>query len=183
MQTPVRILFTILLLFFGYQAIKIESGGYVIGIFDFANYFCFCLVIIFTIIVLIKDVGIFRVHRKLYHFIPSLIGIAIITIVVVKMTQRRMIDNSATILQIGNMPNAKNVWTFDFKKNGHFKLTDSYMLGETLYYGRYSMSGDTVMIGESNYDVKENDFPNKGVIRNDTMFWIKFDTMLVKKHE
>jgi hypothetical protein len=181
MQSPVRILFSILLLFFGYHAIKIESGGYEIGIFDFANYFSICLVIILTIIVLAKDIDIFRSHKKLYHFIPSIIGITIITIVAVKMTQRSQINSSATILKVRHIPKAMNVWTFEFKKNEHFKLTDYNLLGQTLYYGSYSISGDTVTIKGSNYDANVNNFPNKGVIRNDTMFWIKFDTMLVEK--
>ena len=79
------------------------------------------------------------------------------------------------------MPKARNVWTFDFKKTGRFKLTDYNLFGQTLYYGWYTTDGNNITIKKSNYDGEENNFPKEGIIKGDTVFWRGADTMLVKK--
>jgi hypothetical protein len=45
------------------------------------------------------------------------------------------------------------------------------------------MSVDTIKIKSSNYNGDAKNFPKQGVIRKDTVFWIGFDTMLIKTGE
>jgi hypothetical protein len=183
MSSPLRILFAVLTIFFGYRAIRTEFGGYETGLFDFARYTNIILVIILTTIAVSLDISSFKNRKKIYYLLPSFIGIASIAVVIFKTLQRSYIDNSKAALQVTNLAGARNIWQFEFKENGRFKLTDVHLLGQTLYYGKYQMSVDTIKIKSSNYNGDAKNFPKQGVIRKDTVFWIGSDTMLIKTGE
>jgi hypothetical protein len=180
---PFRILFAVLIIFFGYLAFRTELGGYETGLFDFARYTNIILVVILTTIALSLDISSFKRHKKIYYLLPSFIGIITIAAVIFKTLQRSYIDNSKTILEVTHKVPARNDWTFEFKENGYFKLTDNNLLGQTLYYGRYQISVDRIEIKSSNYDGNEKNFPKQGIIRKDTVFWNGSDTMLIKTGE
>jgi len=60
-------------------------------------------------------------------------------------------------------------------------LSDYNLFGHTIYYGKYQRQGDTLKIIESNYNGDVKEFPKTGIIKADTVYWNKFDTMLVDK--
>jgi len=97
------------------------------------------------------------------------------------MFQLNSIDKSKTVLQISNLPGATNVLTFEFKTNNKFRLTEYNRLGQTVYHGKYDKRNDTLYILESNYNSLVKKLPITGVIKLDTVFWVKLDTMIVDK--
>jgi hypothetical protein len=139
------------------------------------------IVIILTIVILLLDRSAFKVNREIYQFSCSLIALTICFIVFFKIIYRNSIDNSKTVLRVVNKAGANNVWQFDFKDSKHFVLTDYNLFGHTLYYGNYQRQQDTLEIIQSNYNGNVKEFPKTGIIKADTVYWNKFDTMLVDK--
>jgi hypothetical protein len=92
-----------------------------------------------------------------------------------------VIDNSTTILSVTNMAGANNVITFDFKENDHFVLTEYNLFSKVLYYGEYNKIGDSIEVLNSNYEGTIKELPKTGIIKNDTVYWNKFDTMIIDK--
>ena len=176
-----RIPIGLLLLFFGYQALKKEFEGYSFGVFDEFNYVPLGIVVFLTFINLRLDYSNFKADKKIYEYSISFFALTICFILFCKIIQRISIDRSKSILKVVNKQHAKNVWQFNFKENENFILTDRNMLGYTIFYGKYKIQGDTLKIIESNYrgDVKE--FPKMGIIKGDTVLWNEFDEMLIEK--
>jgi hypothetical protein len=181
MRPYLRTLVGLLLIFFSYKAIRQEFGGYDAGIFSEFNYLPFALVIIWTIVILLLNTSYFKVDRKLYQYSFSLIGLTTCVVVCFKIIQRTSIDTSKTVLKVVNKAGAKNVWQFNFKDSKHFTLADYNLFGHTIYYGEYLKQGDTLKIIESNYNGDVKEFPKTGIIKADTIYWSKFDTMLVEQ--
>src|SRR5437773_9690824 len=102
MRPYLRILVGLLLLFFGYKAVRQEFGGYDVGIFSEFNYFPFALVIILTIATLLLDTSYIKIDRKLYQYSFSFIGLTLCLIVFFKIIQRNSIDSSKTVLKVVN---------------------------------------------------------------------------------
>ena len=111
----------------------------------------------------------------------SFIGLILCGIVTFKIIQQKSIDNSETVLQVSNLPGATDVLTFEFKTNKKFKLTEYDRFGQTVYYGKYDKLNDTIFIGENNYNSYVKKLPKTGTIKADTVYWSKFDTMLIDK--
>ena len=181
MRPYLRTAIGLLIIFFGYKAIRHEFGGYDVGIFIEFDYIPLGIVIILTIVILLLDRSAFTVDRKIYQFSFSLIALTICFIVFIKIIYRNSIDSSKTVLKVLNKAGANNVWQFDFKDSKHFVLTDYNLFGHTIYYGNYQRQDDTLKIIQSNYDDNVSEFPKTGIIRADTVYWDKFDTMLVDK--
>jgi hypothetical protein len=179
MASPVRLLFLILLIFVGYYAIDNQFSGQELGFLDEFNYIFLAGVIILTIINLLIDASWFRKDRRLYQFTYGFIGLAIIAVVFFKIIQQEIIYKSKTILTVTEVAHAHNDWKFEFKKNNYFLLTDYNLFGRTVYQGKYARTNDTIIIRNSNYDGRVENFPKTGIMRNDTMFWVKSDTMLM----
>ena len=181
MRPYIRIAIRLLLIFFGYKAIRHEFGGYDVGLFSEFDYIPLAIVIILTIVIFLSDCSAFKVDRKIYQFSFSLIALTICFIAFFKIIYRNSIDSSNTVLKLVNKAGANNVWQFDFKDRKHFVLTDYNLFGQTIYYGNYQKQGDTLRILQSNYDGSVKPFPTTGIIKADTVFWNKFDTMLVDR--
>ncbi len=181
MRPYLRIAIGLLIIFFGYKSIRHQFGGYDVGVLSEFDYIPLGIVIILTIVILLLDRSAFKVDRKIYQFSFSLIAVTICFIVFFKIIYRSSIDSSKTVLKVVNKAGANNVWQFDFKDSKHFVLTDYNLFGHTIYYGDYERQDDTLKIIQSNYNGDVKEFPKTGIIKADTVYWNKFDTMLVDK--
>ncbi|MFT3679922.1 MAG: hypothetical protein QM791_06595 [Ferruginibacter sp.] len=181
MSPYLRIATALLLLFFGYKAVRHELGGYEAGLFSEFGYIPLGIVIILTIPVFLLDHAAFKADRKIYQYSFSITALTICLIVFFKIIYRNSINNSRTILKVVNKAGAGNVWEFDFKTGKHFTLADYNLFGHTIYYGEYQKQGDTLKITGSNYEGSVQQFPTRGIIKADTVFWNNFDTMLIEK--
>ncbi|MBA2561396.1 MAG: hypothetical protein H0V14_00525 [Chitinophagaceae bacterium] len=183
MKPYFRIFLALNIIWFGYKAVRHEFEGYNLGFpFYHIQFVPFILLIIFTIAVLLLDTTYYKLDKNIFQYLVSFIGLTFIAVVTFKIIQRNSIDNSNTILKISNLPGATNVMTFEFKENKHFRLTKKYYNhGQTVFYGKYLKANDSLKIIETNYDGYTKKLPQIGLIRNDTVYWNKFDTMLVDK--
>jgi hypothetical protein len=176
-----RLAIGLLIVFFGYKSTRHQFGGYDVGVFSEFDYIPFGVVIILTIFILLFDHSAFKVDTKIYQYSFSIIALTICFIVFFKIIYRNSIDSSKTVLKVVNKAGANNVWQFDFKDSKHFVLIDYNLFGHTIYYGKYQKKGNTLKIIESNYSGDVKEFPKTGTIKVDTVYWNKFDTMLVDK--
>jgi hypothetical protein len=177
-----RIILALLILFVGFRAIKKEFGGNDLGLFYEFNYIPFALLILFTFAALLLDFSFYKIDKIRLHFATSFFGLFLCCIILFKINQRKSIDNLKTLLQVSNKPGSDNVLTFEFKEKGIFILTEIEMLGQTVFYGKYNKKNDTLLLTENNYDGKIKNIPTVGIIKADTVYWNKFDTMLVMKN-
>ena len=181
MRPYFRIAIELIIIWLGIKAVRQAFAGYDLGLFHQFQYIPFVLLIIFTIAALLLDTTYYKLDNKVYQYGVSFIGLVFCTIVIFKIIQHNSVDNSKTILQVSNLPGATNVLTFEFKNNNRFRLTEYDKLGQTVYYGKYDKQNDTLNILEDNYNGYAKELPKTGVIKSDTVFWTKFDTMLVDK--
>ena len=181
MRSYFRIIIALSIIWVGFEAIRQASGPLDAGLVSEFQYFPFIILMIATIIALVLETKYFKLDRKIYQYILSLIGVTLCSIVIFKLIQNRNTDNSKTILQVSNLPGANNVLNFEFKGNGRFRLTEYDRLGQTIYYGSYSKRKDTLNILRSNYNSHAKRLPQKGTIQSDTVYWNNFDIMLVGK--
>jgi len=181
MRLYLRITIGLLIVFFGYKSIIHQFGGYYVGVLSEFDYIPFGIFIILTIFIFLLDRSAFKDDRKIYQFSFSFIALTIFLLVFFKIIYRNSIDSSKTVLKVVNKGGANNVWQFDFKVSKHFKLTDYSLFGHTIYYGYYKRQDDTLKIIQSNYNGVVKEFPKTGIIKADTVYWNKFDTMLVVK--
>lgn len=180
MRLQLRIIFTILVLFLGYKAIQQETGGIEFMIWSVFHYIPFFFVILVTIVLLLLDSSAYVEVRNIRHYGFSLVGLIFCCIVGYKIWKRNSIENTKTLLTIVNKSGARNVWEFKFKTGSYFSLYDRNLFGQTIYYGKYQRTGNRLTILKSNYDGVATNFPVSGVIRSDTVFWDKSDTMIIK---
>jgi hypothetical protein len=181
MRPYLRILIGLLIILLGIYSIKQAYGGIDAGLLSEFQYAPFILLIIGTIVALILDTRQFENSRKTYQYVTSLVGVIFCVIVVFKFIHNSSIDNSKTLLRVSNLPGATNVLDFEFKKNGNFRLAEYNLLGHKIFYGKYSRNKDTLNIISSNYNGYVQHLPQTGIVQKDTVYWDKFDTMLVDK--
>jgi hypothetical protein len=119
--------------------------------------------------------------KKIKEFPVTLIALIFSSLVVLRIAKRDIVEAKTTLIKISSIENVRNKMIFEFKTGNDFKLT-VHNGGETdIYHGSYSKVHDTIQIRSSNYDDPEKKLPVFGIIRNDTMLWNKFDTMVVEK--
>jgi len=181
MTQYIRVFIILLTIALGIIVVRQEFGPYELGFLSEFNYIPFLLLAILTITSLLVDTAYFKRFKNPYHYLNSAIGLTFCLLALFKITQRHLIDNSKTILEVTNMPGATNVLRFEFKDTNRFRLTESDLFGQTIFYGRYTKQVDTLKITESNYNGQAIELPKTGLIKIDTVFWNKFDTMLVRK--
>ena len=177
----IRIIVGLLIIFFGVKAVRQEFGGYELGLFHQFQYIPFFLLLLFTIAIFLVDTTFYKLDHKIIQYTFSFIGLTFCAFVIYKIIQRNSIDNSKTILSISNKAAATNVMAFEFKDNEHFRLTEYGRVGQTVYYGKYCKQQDTLKILETNYDGYAKELPKTGIIKSDTVYWNRFDTMLIDK--
>lgn len=181
MRPYFRIAIGLIIIWFGIKAIRQAFGGYDLGLFYQFQYIPFGLLIIFTFAALLFDTTYYKFDKRLYQYVTSFIGLTLCGIVTFKIIQRNSVDNSETVLQVSNLPGATNVLTFEFKTNKKFRLTEYDKLGQTVYYGKYDKLNDTIFIRDNNYNGYVKELPKTATIRADTVYWTRFDTMLIDK--
>ena len=180
MRTYFRIIIRLLIIWFGFKALRQAYGPIEAGLLTEFQYLPFIFLVISTILAIVVDIKYFELNKKIYQFCLSLIGVTLCTVVVLKFTRNNSIDNSKTVLRVSHLPRATNLLSFPFKDNGKFRLTGYDRLGQTIYYGNYSRRQDTINILSSNYN-GDILLPLIGLIQRDTLYWRDFDVMLIKK--
>jgi amino acid transporter len=181
MKSVLRIIILIVIITSGCQSIIQLRGGYEIDIFEFLQYIAYILLLISTIAAIFIDRSYYRVVKKPTQYIVSFIGVLFVVFVAFKMISRKIIDRSSTVLSVTNMAGANNVLTFDFKEDNNLVLTEYNLFGSVVYYGKYNKVGDSLNILGYNYDGGIEKLPKYGLIKNDTVYWNNFDTMVIDK--
>ncbi|MFT3904010.1 MAG: hypothetical protein QM727_12610 [Niabella sp.] len=181
MRLYFRIAIGLIIIWFGVKAIRQAFSGYDLGLFHQFQYIPFILLIIFTFAALLLDTTYYKLDKRIYQYVTSLIGLTLCGIIIFKIIQRNSIDSSETVLQVTNLPGATNVLTFELKANKQFRLTEYNRLGQTVYYGKYDKLNDTLFIRDNNYNGYVRELPKTGIIKDDTVYWTKFDTMLIDR--
>ncbi|MBS1744799.1 MAG: hypothetical protein JST21_01375 [Bacteroidetes bacterium] len=183
MRTFLRIILIILTLCFGIAAINLEFGRQELGLFDELKQIPFVILCILTILLTIVDYKSFRTTKTFLNFLPTFLAVLFLGVTIYKKIIRNNINNERTVLKVVNQAGAKNVLEFDFKKDNNYVLTEFNLLGRDVYYGKYKRNSDTVYLLTNSYDGKINTMPKFGIISHDTLFWYKFDTMLIEKQD
>ena len=173
----------ILTLCFGIASINHEFGRQELGLFDELKQIPFIALCILTILLAIIDYKCFRTSKTFLNFLPTFLALLLLSVTVYKKIIRTNIDNEKTFLKVVNQAGAKNVLEFDFKKNNNYVLTEVNLLGRDVYYGTYKKNGETIYLLTNSYDGEIKTMPRFGKISHDTLFWHKFDTMLIKKQD
>lgn len=170
------------MIWLGFKAVQEVFNGLEYTIFPI-EYLPLTLLMIFTLGAFLIDRYHYKYDRKLYQYATSSVGLLFCGFVLFKLIQFKFIDSSTTVLQVSNLPGATNVLKFEFKNNNRFRLEEFDMLGHTVFYGRYEKQQNNLFIWENNYNGHAKKLPVKGVINADTVYWNKFDTMLVRKSQ
>jgi hypothetical protein len=173
-----RIVIALVTIWLGFKSVQEVFNGLEDGLFGI-EYFPLAFLIIFTLGAFLTDRYHYHGDKKLYQYSTSAIGFIFCGFVFFKLIQFKAIDYSKTVLLVTNLPGATNVLHFDFKNNNRFSVTDFSILSSTVFYGWYEKQHDTIFIGNNNYSGYANKLPVAGVIKGDTVYWNKFDTMIV----
>jgi hypothetical protein len=179
MRPYLRIALGLIIILLGIKAIKQAFSGYSLGLFHQLQYIPYGLLLIFTVAALLLDTSYFRIYKRPNQYVTSILGMTLCSIVIIKTIQTKLIDNSETIFQVSNLPGATNHLTFEFKTKSYFRLTEYDIFGQTVYYGKYVKHYDTLFISDNNYNGYIKYLPKTGKIIADTVYWNKFDTMLI----
>ncbi|GAB2826897.1 hypothetical protein GCM10027043_30640 [Ferruginibacter profundus] len=158
-----------------------EFGGNEIGFMSFLKYLSTLCLLSTGIITFFTEWNNYRKHKKLLEFSVTCIALLFCAVIFYAVAKRAFIENTTTLIKVSNLPGASNRMTFEFRAYHNLKLIEYGGSIMTVYYGKYNRKGDTMTIKESNYSGYAKKLPEFGVIRNDTMFWNTFDTMLVNK--
>jgi hypothetical protein len=175
-----RIVIGINIIWFGIKAVQQTFNGIEHGVFPLVEYIPLSLLLIFTLGAFLTDRYHYNFDKKLYQYLTTGIAFIFCGFVLFRHTQYTLIHYSKTVMRVSNLPGASNVLKFEFKNNNRFRLVEYNILGETVFYGRYERQQDTLFIGKNNYSGDAKELPVKGVINADTVYWNKFDTMLVR---
>ncbi|MGG9960441.1 hypothetical protein [Ferruginibacter sp. SUN106] len=181
MKIFIRILLLLLVIFLGVIGIILEFGGNEIGFMSYFKYLSALCLLSIGIITFFVEWNNYRKNKKLLEFSVTCIALLFCSVIFYAIAKRSFIENTTVFTKVSNLPAAKNRMTFEFREYHNLKLIEYSGSILTVYYGKYKRNGDTISIKESNYDGYVKKLPAFGVIRNDTMFWNKFDTMLVDK--
>lgn len=176
-----RILIGFVIILVGLRAVKNIFEGQEFGVINELYYFPFAILFIGTLTALYLDTIYFKKTKKKSQYLSSFMGIILCGIVIFKFLQYSVISQTETVLKVTNLPGASNVLAFEFKTDGNFKLTEYNLFGKTEYYGKYVKSDDTLSIEKSNYKGEIKNFPKKGIIKNEKVNWINFDTMVINE--
>jgi hypothetical protein len=173
-----RTVIALVTIWLGFKSVQEVFNGLEDGLFGL-EYMPLGFLLIFTLGAFMIDRYHYNGDKKLYQYSTSATGFIFFGFVLFKLIQFKVIDHSKTVLLVTNLPDATNVLHFDFKNNNRFTVTDFSILSCTVYYGRYEKKQNNIFILESNYNGYAKKLPVMGVIKADTVYWNKFDTMLV----
>lgn len=172
-----RILIGCIILWSGIKAVEKAFGNYQTGLASLFQFLPLIILILFTFIALLLDQSFYRLNKKWYQFICSFIGVVCCIIVGVKIFQRNQIENSKTLFEVRNLSDTENILSFEFKTGNKFKMIIRGHFGESFYYGDYLRKEDTLYILDNNYTTTDKQIPQKGIIRDDIIFWDNLGSM------
>jgi hypothetical protein len=176
-----RIVIGINIIWFGIKAVQQTFNGIEHGVFPLVENLSLSLLLIFTLGAFLTDRHHYNYGKKPYQYLTTGIAFLFCAFVFFRHIQFTYIHYSKTVSQVSNLPGATNVLKFEFKNNNLFRLEEINLLGETVFYGSYEKKQDTLFIGTNNYNGPANKLPVAGVVKGDTVYWHKFDTMLVDR--
>lgn len=165
-----RLILLALILYFGVTALKIELSVFQIGIFDVFDDLPFTALALLTTSVLFIDAKGFSENRKWYQFVSSIVGIVFVGIILKGKIERYDTNTSPVIMLMHHIPGNYPVYTLELKKNGCFKLYNTGVFGQSIYYGDYSWTGDSLHLVRYRYE-DENKLPRMGFVCGDTVEW------------
>lgn len=183
MPTFLRIILTILTLFFGIASINHELGRQELGLFEELKQIPFVTLFILTILLVVIDYKSFRTRKTFLNFLPTFLAVLFLGVTIYKKIEKNAIASERTVLKVVNQAGAKNVLEFDFKEGNNYVLTESNLLGRNVYYGKYKRNSDTIYLLKNLYGGEINAMPKFGIISHDTLFWYMFDTMIIDQRQ
>lgn len=181
MKPYLRILAILVVIYCGTSAILQEWGPHYDGLLSEFAYIPHFILVTITCVSIIRDSIYYKYKRNVINYSVSIIGLIFCFIIGYKMIQYIITDNSKTVYRVLDVSDKKIDMIFDFKGNNHFYLTELGRLGNTIYYGTYSLNNDTLIILESNFKNETMTMPTIGVIRNDTVYWDNLYPMPIDK--
>jgi hypothetical protein len=141
---------------------------------------------ILTIITLIVDIRAYRKKRKAWNLIPSAFAIIVIVITIYKEVQRDYISRMDNLMIVSNWRGFQyddKGFTYCFKKGTWFTFSEYRNSMGTMYYGKYSITGDRIQIISSNYRGKTYTLPKEGIIRDSMIYWNNSDSMKIVPYQ
>jgi hypothetical protein len=122
------------------------------------------LILIWTVRKFIKE---FKASRKLTSYFPIAIGILFIITNICLFVYQESKTNSPSLIT-GFNDGGFNGFSVDFKTNGNYMMANGSGLGESYFYGKYSIKDSIITIDKSNIDncIKTN----KLVIRTEQYY-------------
>ena len=169
-----KILRIILLIIFG---IWFTCKQYKTFYNDFFLYGIILLIIAFVgLFILIwtvrKDIKEFKTSRKLTSYFPTSIGVLFIITNICLFVYQDSKTNSPSLIT-GFNDGGFNGFSVDFKTNGNYIMANGSGLGQSYFYGKYSIKDSIITIDKPNIDncIKTN----KLVIRTE-QYYLPLDT-------
>jgi hypothetical protein len=170
------ILLTIFGTWFAYKLYQTELNDFFLdGIILFVIALVGLLIFIWTIR---KDNNEFNTSYKLTSFIPTAIGLFFILVNVGLYYCQNSKKNSPTLIS-GFYDGGFNGFSVDFKTNGNYVIANGSGLGQSYFYGTYSIKDSIITIDKSNID--NNIKTNKLVIRTENYYLKKRVSLLKSK--
>jgi hypothetical protein len=119
-----------------------------------------------------KDIKEFKTSRKLTSYFPTFIGVFFIITNICLFVYQDSKTNSPSLIT-GFNDGGFNGFSVDFKKNGNYIMANGSGLGQSYFYGKYSIQDSIIIIDKSNIDncIKTN----KLVIRTE-QYYLPLDT-------
>lgn len=179
MQLIIRILLALFTILFGYGIIM-GMDVYHEGPFDF-HFIGITMVIVMVILVFYFDYKYFLAEQRWYQFSTSFAWVIILLITGYKLFDNHLTDTAKLVIRVSGTGGENRGLEFEFKQNNRLIITNSYIIGRDIYYCTYQKHGDTLTIKHIPASADANQFPTKGIIRQDSVFWNNGDTMLVNK--
>jgi hypothetical protein len=151
--------------FFFYKLYQTGQNDFFLdGIILFIVAFLGILVFIWTIR---KDKKEFKTSRRVTSYLPTIVGALLITANILLFYYQDHKINSPTLLK-GFNDGGFNGFSVDFKVNGNYVMANGSGLGQSYFYGTYSIKDSIITLDKSNIDscIKTN----KLVIRNENYY-------------
>ncbi len=175
-----RFIMLALILYFGVIALKIEYSVLQIGILDIFDDLPFIFLALLTTSVFFIDTKKFSENRRWYQLVSSIIGIFSVGIILKGKIERYATNTSPVVMLMHHIPGNYPVYTLELKKNGRFKLYNTEMFGQSIYYGDYARNGDSLLLVRYSYE-DENKLPRIGFVRGDTVKWNDSITLAIER--
>ncbi|MBO9658293.1 MAG: hypothetical protein J7527_05655 [Chitinophagaceae bacterium] len=171
-----------LIIYFGIKALEIEFSVLEIGLIENINDLPFLILALATTSVIFIDARYFSRSRKWYQLLSSVIGIALVAIVLKGKLERYSTNTSPSVMLMHHIPGKYPVYKLQLKKNGKFMLHDLQIFGGEIYYGRYEWKDDSIHLFGYAHEGGEV-LPRAGLVRGDTVSWNDSIVLTIAREE